>query len=435
MKIISFIKQQISQSKLSFRQLKRTDPNILVFIVYGLLYDIVINLYKPFAIKFLDRIDGNEFHISLYNSLPGFAAIFALLPGALIIGRFARKKGITTMFFSLSRVFILMLAFVPFLPDTVKPMSFVLLISSMNFFDAVSQCSLQSFLGTTFNGFTRARAISLRNKFGNFFVLVITLATGLIITYVPGNNDSLRMKLYQIFFSLSFGFGILEIIIFNRFKEKHEETSEEANEKPGFGSIVAALRDKKFMKFLLPTVFLYFTWQAGWPLSSIIQIKNLHADEMWLAFFAVASGLASFFAASHWAKIIVKKGNDFALIIAAVAMSANMVLFAVCPNLPVMILVSVFGGLFTIGMSTTLLNGLLISTPDKNRVVYIGVYNTFINITLAVSPYLSYLLFEKMTARPAISVIAALRLLAAGILLLCFISSRKKNKVSTKTNQ
>jgi len=428
MGFIGLVKNAAYNIKDSYRSIRRTDSNILVFIVYGLLYDMVINLYKPFALKFLDRMGGAAIHISLYNSLPGFVAMFALLPGTILVGKFQKKKRVTTVFFSIGRSLILSLAVIPFMPSAFRPMAFVLFIAVINFFDAVSQCSLQSFLGETFNGFTRAKAISLRNKFGVFFTLLITMLTGVAITYIP-KTDGQRIFLYQLFFILAFTIGVFEIITFNKFKTK--KTAEPGQDGEGFEkatwrAAAATLKDKKFMKYLLITMCFNFAWYVGWPLSGIFQIKSLNSNELWLALVVVASGIGSFFTASYWPKIINKKGNDFAIFIASVGLALNMLLSAVCPNLIVFALINVMAGAASTGYNITILNGLLIATPDKHRVIFIGVYNTFANALLAASPLLSYYMYSVTGVRWSMAVTGFLRVIAGAVLLIHYFRLKKK---------
>jgi MFS family permease len=408
-----------------FRQLSKTDSNITVFILYGLIYDVVLNLFRPFALKYLDRVGGTEFHISLFNSLPGLAAVVAIIPGSLLINRFKRKKRVTTVFFGVSRSFILMLVLLPFIPLNMQPIIFVLLISANNLFDAVGQNSFQGLLGGVLTGHMRSRAIGLRNKFGNAVVMLITIVTGMIITFVPRTDEG-RVLIYQTFFALAFAASLFELFVFSKFKEKPitEEPELKVNTLKTLGS---TFKDKRFTRFMAFSLFFYFTWHMGWPLGGIFQIKTLGANEMWIAFMALSSGLAAFFAATRWAKLINKRGNWFALGISAVMISGNMFLYTVTYHLPFMIFVTAWGGAAAIGISTGLFNGMLSSTPDKDRVVYIGVYNTLVNISLAVSPFVTLYLINALEIRPAAFVVGCLRLIAGALL---FYEHRRLKKLA-----
>jgi predicted MFS family arabinose efflux permease len=112
-------------------------------------------------------------------------------------------------------------------------------------------------------------------------------------------------------------------------------------------------------------------------------------------------------------------------VIAAFFMAVNMFLFAAAPNLPIMLIASVFTGISVIGMNISLLNGMLEATPAQNRIIAIAVYNTFANISLFLSPFAANLLLELTGIINSLMIIGAARALAAGILLAFYIRTRR----------
>ncbi len=398
----------------SVKQLKRADTNILNYIVYALLYDVVINMYKPFALKFLERVGGTEFHISLYNSLPAFVAIFALIPGSAFIAGFNKKKKVTAVFFAISRLMIPVLALVPLLDEALRPIAFVLIIGMMNFPDAISQTALQSFLGENFDGRIRATAISLRTKFGQVVTLGITLITGYVIKFVP-KTDEQTIVTYQIFFALAFLIAVAEIVAFLRFKEKEKPVVR--IKRPSVKEIAGVFGDKTYRKFLFLTLAFYFAWQLPWPVIGAYQVIELKADELWFANIALASGIGTYFGATFWGKKINKYGNGKILTISAFCMAVNIVIYVFAKGMWSLVAVNVYGGFVSAGITIALFNGLLEATPDTNRVVYIAVYNTLINLSLAVTPFIAYGLM-KITSYQNIFVLDALLRALASVLIL-----------------
>jgi len=71
--------------------------NVWTFIMYGLLFDMVNNLWRPFSVRFLERLGGTEFEISLLSALPGLVGAIVLLPGAILFRRFTNKKRATAV--------------------------------------------------------------------------------------------------------------------------------------------------------------------------------------------------------------------------------------------------------------------------------------------------------------------------------------------------
>jgi len=423
--MLGFLKERYNSLRLSIRHLNRIDPNVMIFVVYGMLYDMMLNLYNPFTAKYMERLGGGSLGISLLNSLPGAVAIFVLLPGIFIVRRFKAKKRITAIFFFLSRLMLLFSAFIPFLPREYRALVFLILMAVMNFPNAVSQTSLQSFLGTVFDGRMRSTAISMRTKFGNILIPLVTLTSGLLIGYIP-QTESQFLLTYQIFFVIAFVIGMFEIRTFLRFNEK---TTEEPVAKEPLRDQLAALRDifrdKKFVAFLLPVIFFYFAWHSGWALGNIYFIEDLGANEFWVAIFNVLTGVGSFLAASRWNRLIQKKGNHIALFASAVCLTINMFLYMAMWSAMSMSILQLFSGAVSTGCNIALLNGLLGATPDKNRMLYIGVFNTFMNISLAIAPLVTQIFINLYGARITLGLVGLFRIVTLVPLLLYILKERK----------
>ena len=100
---------------------------------------IVASLFGPFTVKFLERLGGTAFHISLYNSLPGLVGLAVGLPGALWIAGNQNKhlKTLTAEFTLISRLLVLPLIPLVWLSPKWAPMLCVLLIALKNIPEAI----------------------------------------------------------------------------------------------------------------------------------------------------------------------------------------------------------------------------------------------------------------------------------------------------------
>lgn len=458
--IPAYIRGGFSYAGREISQLRGT--NVWIFIIYGLLFDTVNNLWRPFSAVFLQRLGGGELEIALLNALPGAVAALVLLPGAMLFRRFSDRTRATAVFILVSRALLLGIALVPMLPPAIRPLLFVILVAVMNCPDALSQTSLQSLLGSVFAGNTRGQAIALRTKFGQAIIPVVTIATGLIITFIP-RTDAQRMVLYQVFFLLAFVFGLLEVMVFRRLKvspDAHFEgtraapsdniapsdnaaTQTDDSDAPNAGDSPASraailpskppsdgalfpiiIKDKKFLAFFIPALIFIFTWQAGWPLSAIHQVMVIQATEIWFAIFALASGIAAFASGGIWQRWLRKHGNNTVFVISAGLLAVNMFIFPLVPNVQLMAALSFFMGFSAIGINTSLLNGVLEATPDDNRMMYLAFYNTATNISLFVAPFFAHALLSWIGSRNAMFVVGFMRVIAA--VLIWLVARRKK---------
>jgi MFS family permease len=167
-------------------------------------------------------------------------------------------------------------------------------------------------------------------------------------------------------------------------------------------------------------------FHSGFPLFGIFQVITLEATELHLAINVAYSGLCGFIGAGVWSKLLQKKGNDFVCFLSALGLAVGMVISSIAPNMYVFILIQTISGFSGVGIVITLLNGLLAATPEKNRVIYISVYNTFINISLGLSPFFAYAILEATNIRTSMAIIGGGRVVAAFALLIIYFKSRKQ---------
>ena len=379
--------------------------NLRFYILNGVLLSIVTCLYKPYAQKFLTRINGTEMHITLFTALPGLVALFTIIPGIIIINRAKNKKYIIAGAFLLSRAFILSLVVVPFLPPLYQPMTFVILISLMNFPDAVSTTALQSFTADIFEGNDCAVAITDRNKYSTLTNFVILLLMGYIMKQF-GSTNGRTIEIYQVLFVLAFLISIFEIISFYKIKQIKCI-------KPLELDVLQCLKEifhnKKFMVFMICSMIFHFGWQMGWPLFNIYQMNYLLADEYWLTIMGVTSGIVMFLSFNYWKKVIINKGNSFAITLGTTGMAITPILFALSPNLYVLTAVGLVTGFFTSGTITAIVSSLLETVPEKNRDMYVAVHATLTSVTLAVSPFLGTLILQHSNIYKALFITAIFR--------------------------
>jgi len=383
--------------------------NIKYYILNGVLYTIVTNLYKPFAQKFIFRLNGSEFHVSLFNALPGLVAVFAIIPGIVFMSSSANKKKVMAIFFFISRLFILSFAFVPFVPEHYRPIVFVLLVGFMNFPESVSTTALQNFAAEAFVEKDRAFAIASKNKYSALISFVSLLILGQLIEQL-GTTESKAILIYQFFFIAAFLLGIYEIAALMKIKENKQEETQRIDIA---GSLGEVFRNKGFMAFLCCSLLFHFGWQMGWSLFSIYQIKYLGATEAWITISNVSSGIAMFVSYGYWERLINRKGNCYAIALATTGMAATPVMYAWSPNLYILTVAGVIMGFFTSGTTTTVLSSLLNAAPEKNRLMYVAVHATLTNVTLAVAPLIGDVALRHSNIYIALYIVAVARFIGS----------------------
>lgn len=363
--------------------------NLRVFIIFGILFELMNVFYNPYAMKFLERIGGNEFHISLINSTKGIIMIFTALPAAFIINKIVDRQKATANVVLLMAIIIFSMFFIPLLPSNIQVIAFIIIMTLLMIPISIFNISYQNISGEIFP-FRRARVIAKRSIYTIIFTTIITLASGFIFKYFAQDNSQ-YIIIYQIFYALAFVFGVLAFFMFRKLYYVPSTNNEPIKFK---GSFKKVFKNKRYTKFVLSSTIFHFGWQMGWPLFSIYTIKTLGADEFWLAIISVGSALVMLLAYRIWPKLIEKYGNEKIVYICTFGMALTPILYALSKSLLVLAIFSTSTGLFTAGTITVLFSDMLEVVPEKNRAIYVGYYNILTNITLAISPLIGHYFYE-----------------------------------------
>jgi MFS family permease len=345
--------------------------------------------YNPYAMKFLERIGGNEFHFSLVNSAKGIIMVFTALPAAFIINKIYDKQKATANIVLAMAFFIFSMFFIPMLPVNSQVIVFILILSLLMIPISFYNVSYQNITGEIFP-VRRARVLSTRSIYTIVFTTVVTLASGLIFRYFAKENDDFIM-IYRIFYALAFASGLLAYFVF---KKMNYSPSKPEALMPFKGSLRTVFKNKRYTKFVLSSTIFHFGWQMGWPLFSIYTIKTLGADEFWLSIISVGSAIVMLFAHRMWPRLIEKYGNEKIAYICTFGMAITPILYVVSKSLIVLAIFSTSTGFFTAGTITVLFSDLLEVVPEKNRIIYVGYYNVLTSITLAISPLVGHYFYE-----------------------------------------
>lgn len=397
-------------------------PNLRYFIIYGMIYEISLRLYNPYQVKFLERIGGDEFHISLFNSMPGLIMVFTVLPVLLWLRHLDAKK-MTSWATLLQRVFVLSYALVPFGPLEIQPWVFIGITALLSIPMALYTNSFQSLTGDLFTPENRAQAIGAKSKFSVPVIMAIVFITGQILTRLPSNENE-RIILYQIFFVVAFMMTFAELGILKKLKPINVSHQKPAPVKHVFREIFS---NKPYLIFAGCSLLFHFGWQMGWPLFSIYTIKTLGADEGWLSIINLASMTTMFIGHHYWHRLIDRFGNPTIIAVCTVGMSITPLLYIASGDLYMLTVMAAFTGIFTSGTITVLLSSALEVIPLENRMIYMGVYTTFTNITLAIAPIIGHYFLSSRSIQMALLMTTLFRLIGG----IAFIIRNRMVRIST----
>ena len=395
--------------------------NLYYYVIYGMIYELSFRLYNPYQVKFLERIGGSDLDISLFNSLPGLIMVFTTLP-AILIMKNIKSLNITSQMIILQRFFVLLYALIPLVPQPLRPLTFIFLTALMSIPNALYTNGFQSLTAELFLPEERALAISLKSRYGVIIITIVTYVTGQILTILP-RSDGERIFFYQLFFITAFLLSFIEYLSLKKLKPiQHSHNTSE----PFFTVMKDIFHNKPFLLYLTCSLIFHFGWQMGWPLFSIYTIKNLGADEQWLAITSIASMLTMFVGYFFWPGLIEKFGNPLIVAICTLGMSTTPLMYIISKDLYTLTFMAALTGIFTSGTLTVLLSSLFEVIPTKNRIFYMGVYTTFTNVTLSIAPIIGHYFSTLHSIQFALLMTTVFRLLGG----ISFILRNRKIRLS-----
>jgi len=402
--------------------------NLRIFIIFGIFFELMNVLYNPYAMKFLERIGGNEFHFSLINSTKGIIMIFTALPAAFIINKIADKQRVTSNIVLTMAIIIFSLFFIPMLPTNYQVISFIVILTLLMIPISIYNISYQNITAEIFP-LRRARVLSKRSIYTIIFTTTVTITSGLIFRYFAQDNSE-YILIYRIFYVIAFVFGLLAFFVFKKLSYIPLETKETIKFK---GSFKKVFKNKRFAKFALSSTIFHFGWQMGWPLFSIYTIKTLGADEFWLSLITVGSAIVMLLALRIWPRLIEKYGNEKIVYICTFGMAITPLFYVISKSLSVLVIFTSLSGIFTSGTITVLFSDMLEVVPEKNRIIFVGYYNVLTNITLAISPLVGHYFYDKKGIIYALIITSIFRFLGGIAFMIRERSERKYKMIDDST--
>ncbi|KKK38512.1 MFS transporter [Mesobacillus campisalis] len=390
----------------------------------GIASTIVLSMTNNyFALFAISVLGATNYQVGLISSLPQIVGMAAMVLGTIIMGRLEEKKKFTSYSIFITRLFLIGMFFVMYLPLEYRAWVFVLLVGLMNLPGSISNLSWQSFIGDLIPDSRRSGFFSERNRVLTIAGMAITLAIGIVLQLFDKNSP----LPFQVLFVLAFGFGMIEIFYLNRHIEVKKTTVEK--KKINFGW--DAYQHKPFIYFLVCGLFFNFGWQMAWPLFNIYNINEAHATGFWISLFTVGNQLGQILSFRWWGRMAEKYSNAKMLAFCAVGMGAAPTLNILSTNLVYLTLVNLFSGIFVAGTVLLLFNQLLEVSKEENRGSYISQYNILLAIIGFAAPQAGVYLLELTSMDFAMNTASVIRA-ASGAVFLWFYYHMKKSSFHNK---
>jgi MFS family permease len=408
--------------------------NLHLTVVHGLFNSASLNMAGPFVAIFAMKIGASQLHVAFLTSAPAIVSLLAMIPGALTIDRSERKKELTWRFMLGHRLFYLVLACVPFFSAAAQPTAFVVLLALMNLPGAISNVAWQAFVSRIVPPHRRAETFAARNRVMGLVGTGITLAMGLFL-------DRAVFPLgYQLAFVGAFALAVAELAVFARMGDGEPAAdglpTPKSPASPSLGGpfppLASApriplrsfwdhtvrytgsmLREKRFVRYTVVSMFFYFAWQIPWPLFSWYQVRVLHANNVWVSMLALMNTGGALVGYGFWTRMINRWGNLRALWVSTFPVFITSLIYAFSSELYTVAVSNLLVGAIFAGVNIALFNSLLDVVPEENRTSCIAWFNTAVTVSSILAPLAGVSLLHFMDFREAFLVTAAVRLVGS----------------------
>lgn len=389
-------------------------------IINGVASTIVMSMSNNyFALFAIGVLGASNYQVGLISSLPQIIGMFAMILGTMIMGRLQEKKKFTGYSILFTRMFLIGMFFVVYLPVEYRAWTFVALVGLMNLPGSFAMLSWQSFIGDLVSDSRRSGFFSERNRILTIAGMVTTLLIGITLQWFDKTNS----LPYQILFILAFVFGVTEVFYLNRHIEPKREIVIQTK-KFNFGW--DAYQHKPFIYFLICGLFFNFAWQLAWPLFNIYNIKYAHMTGFWISIITVANQVGQIISYKWWGRMADRHSNGKMLAFAAVGMATAPFLTMLSTNMYYLTLVNLTSGLFVSGTVLLLFNQLLEVSKQQNRGSFIAQYNILLAIVGFIAPQFGVYLLEQSSIETAMNISSVLRAISGGVFLLFFVYMKKQ---------
>lgn len=380
-------------------------------ILNGIFLACSMSLVKPYYSKFAIRLGASDYEVALISSLPALVAVLTLIPGTILMNQSCNKQRLTGYITLSQKLFYAMFAIIPFLPLKSPSLVFVCLIGLMNFPGSLAIAGYQSTIGSIFEPDERNKAMGLRNRYSDLLKLIVVFLSGQFLQYFA-KDSAASIRSYQIIFFVAFIIALGEVVTYFKFKDLPQEAPS-SREKIFFKVLKNISNEKGLLSFMGCSLLFHFGWQMGWPLFSIYQINILHADEGWLSIITIVASLASILSVTKWSKFADKHSNTLALSIATLGMSITPILYTFANSVQFLTILNILPGICTAGTLLILFNLMLEVIPSENRIIYIAIYTTLLNISAAISPVIGIWIKDQTSIYIVLWIVGGLRFIGS----------------------
>jgi len=367
------------------------------------------NLAAPFLALFALGLGATPSQIGMLTAFPNLLGNILQIPAGLFAERMEDKRILPAVGGFLNRSTWLALAFFPFLFPPEQRVAIVILLATFRI--TAANLGVPAWTALQANLIPR----SIRGKYyANRNVVLNTSA--LLATFLANRLLRLDFPLnYQIIFALASILGITATIVFLRIPfEQPPVKARTSNQSyrvaaKNFWSEVKEHKD--FVSYSRSSLIWNFGVSLASSLFAVHFVDTMGGHPGSWAVFAATNIATQILIQRYWGRLADMFGQKNVMSFSGIGAVAVPLLWWVAPTLWFPIVINIVNGIGWGGYNLAAFNLLLEITPDDNRSLYVGVYNTLMGFATAAGPLVGGFAAEIFGLKPIFLASGALRAL------------------------
>ncbi|MGC9359696.1 MAG: MFS transporter [Anaerolineae bacterium] len=359
-----------------------------------------------FVPVFLVRLGAENWQVGLYTSLPALLTTLLLLPAGALASRLTDLVKAVNLSRLAFRGIVGMFALVPLLPPPLAPYAIVVGQTLTALPKAMLNVTMTPVLGMVIEPARRMQVISGRMAVQSLAMALVGLLAGFWL-----DNAAYPLN-YQVLFISGVVGCLMGVAVLFRLEIPESKSVGVAAAPPRIRlrEVMAMLkRDRAFASYLAASLVLRTGLALVAAVMPVFQVRTLGASDAWIGVLLTVQRLVQMVAFVSLGALLRQRRYRRKLWLASLGMALVPLTSALAVTPAMLLIPSVFAGVFMAGLTVYLTNVLLASSPDEHRPLYAALNASVIQVTTFVAPMLGSLLADVIGIRMVLLVSAAIR--------------------------
>ena len=444
--------KKLSLSGKSVRSLFSGDYGrlLMIFGIEGMLFQFVMSLsgVTGFGTNlYATNLGATDSQIGMIQLVANLFAVCLLIPMGIVADRTKNAKTMPTLL-------MLFMAFGYFFYGTVPVMGEMRMLF---FFIGLAMTAgvlmiyngiWQAFFGDVTPLGERNRVFAFRNRFVFFIATLAPMLCGTIMT-AQGDTEG-KLMVLRVFFYICGVLCLINAFVLSRVRGgvRSAETLA-ALPKVGvkeMGGVLSGLaKNKRFVRYFICIMFLYFSWHIDWSMWYIGQTQYIGLTESQLSIFTALMSVLQLLCLGIFVKTNEKKGVNFTIlftILSLVLCPTTMLVSSMFPASAQPVVFMIMGAIVCIPQGAAnlcLVQMLLDVAPVQNRSLVVSISMAFVQLSNGVMPFLGVQLYNALGANFNAFIlfnfiVLGLRLMSMGIFIVRYLRLKNNGSQSQGEN-